>query len=148
VIEFSVGDAHALAFPDRAFDAAVCLRVLMHAPRWRTCIAELCRVADRLVVVDYPSAHSTALVQAAARKVTHAFGARTEPYRVFPDGAIDRAFAASGFRVRRRHRQFVLPIALHKLLGSRALTERLEGTLAAVGLLRLAGSPVTVLAER
>jgi hypothetical protein len=46
------------------------------------------------------------------------------------------------------HRQFVLPSALHKRLGSRALTERIEGGLASVGLLRLLGSPVTVLAER
>ena len=48
----------------------------------------------------------------------------------------------------RTHRQFVLPIAFHKRLGSRALTERVEGGLETIGLLRLAGSPVTVLAER
>ena len=48
----------------------------------------------------------------------------------------------------RTHRQFVLPIALHKRLGSRRLTERVEGGLAALGLLTAAGSPVTVLAER
>ena len=27
----------------------------MHAPQWRVCLGELCRVAERLVVVDYPS---------------------------------------------------------------------------------------------
>ena len=27
----------------------------MHAPKWRVCVAQLCRVADRLVILDYPS---------------------------------------------------------------------------------------------
>ena len=31
----SVGDAHAVPLADRSFDAAVCLRVLMHAIDWR-----------------------------------------------------------------------------------------------------------------
>ena len=44
------------------FDVAVSLRVLMHTPQWQRCLAELCRVADRLVIIDYPSATSVALL--------------------------------------------------------------------------------------
>ena len=44
-VRLLTGDAHALAFPDRSFDIAICLRVLMHTPRWRVCVDELCRVA-------------------------------------------------------------------------------------------------------
>ena len=40
-VRFQVGDAHTLEFKDRAFDVAVCLRVLMHTPQWRRCLAEL-----------------------------------------------------------------------------------------------------------
>jgi hypothetical protein len=50
--------------------------------------------------------------------------------------------------VRGRHRQFVLPIALHKVVDSRRLTTGVEGLLARVGLLRMFGSPVTVVATR
>jgi hypothetical protein len=46
------------------------------------------------------------------------------------------------------HRQFVLPIALHKAIGSRGFTDTVEGLLRRSGLLRLFGSPVTVVAER
>jgi hypothetical protein len=67
---------------------------------------------------------------------------------VFTEGQIRRELAVHGFRISRTHRQFVLPIALHKRLGSRRTTERVEGVLAAIGLLSAAGSPVTVLAER
>jgi 2-polyprenyl-3-methyl-5-hydroxy-6-metoxy-1,4-benzoquinol methylase len=147
-VAFQLGDAHALDFPSRSFDVAVSLRVLMHTPRWRQCIGELCRVAGHAVVFDYPSATSTALVQSLGRRTAHAFGGRTEPYRVFLDGQIRREIASHGYRITDIHRQFVLPIALHKAIGSRTFTERSERWLASVGLLRLFGSPVTVYAER
>ena len=78
-IRFQRGDAHALDFADRSFDAVVSFRVLMHTPQWKRCVAELCRVAERLVIVDYPSAMSVALLESLTRKVTHALGAKTEP---------------------------------------------------------------------
>ncbi len=147
-IRFEVGDAHHLGHRDRSFDVAVSLRVLMHAPDWRTCIGELCRVSRARVIVDFPSRGSVALVQATARRVALASGARVEAYRVLGERQVARELARHGFRVTRTHRQFVLPIVLHKRLGSRALTERVEGILRTLGLLALAGSPVTVLAER
>lgn len=147
-ITFERGDAHDLPFPDRSFDVAVCLRVLMHAPDWRRCLAELCRVADRRVVFDYPAALSAAAIQSAGRQAAAAVGARTEAYRVMRDGAVAGALTASGFRVTDRHRQFVLPIALHKAINSRGFTRGVEGVCARLGLLRLFGSPVTVVAER
>ena len=147
-IAFQVGDAHALDFPAAAFDTAVSLRVLMHTPRWRQCIAELCRVARQGIVLDYPSASSSAFLQSLGRKVLHALGGRTEPYRVFLDGQIRRELETHGFHIVSVHRQFVLPIAVHKAVGSPAFTRRSEQALARLGLLRLLGSPVTVYAER
>jgi len=147
-IAFEVGDAHALRFPDRAFDVVVSLRVLMHSPDWRACLRELCRVADQLVVVDYPSRRSFAVFQAAIRRVLHTVGVRNEPYRVFGHGEIERAFADCGFRIRSVHRQFVLPIALHKAIGSRRVTLAVEHALDRAGLLRIFGSPVSLVAER
>lgn len=147
-ITFASGDAHGLTYPDRSFDAVVCLRVLMHTPDWRRSLAELCRVAEHRVVFDYPALSSAAALQAAARHVAHAFGARVEAYRVFSDRAVRAALGSSGFRLVDSHRQFVLPIAFHKRLNSAAATGRIEGALSRAGMTRLLGSPVTVVAER
>ena len=147
-VEFQMGDAHAIEYGDQSFDIAVSLRVLMHTPKWRQCIAELCRVARHAVVIDYPSAASTALGQSLARKLLHPVGLSSEPYRVFFDGQIRRELEAHGFRITAMHRQFVLPIAVHKMIGSRRFTETSEQWLARIGMLRLFGSPVTVYAER
>ena len=147
-IRFTRGDAHALQFADREFDVAICLRVLMHAPEWQQCLAELCRVAERLVIFDYPAALSAALVESVSRRVIHALGARTEAYRVFPNRTIRQALDRSNFRVRSVHRQFVMPIQFHKAIGSRRFTIWSEDVLDRLGLLKRFGSPVTVVAER
>src|SRR4030095_1891233 len=55
-VNFLEGDAHALDFADRSFDIVVSLRLLMHTPKWRRCISEMCRVADRLGIYDSSSA--------------------------------------------------------------------------------------------
>lgn len=145
---FEVGDAHHLPYADRAFACAVSLRVLMHTPGWRVCLAELCRVAEERVVFDYPAAFSAAALQAGGRRLKAAFGSRVEAYRVLRSSEVKREVEAAGFRIEAEHRQFVLPIALHKALGSRAATLAVERGLSAIGLLRLMGSPVTVLAVR
>ncbi len=147
-IKFQRGDAHALDFADRSFDAVVSFRVLMHTPQWQRCVSELCRVAERLVIVDYPSATSVALFESLARRAMHAAGIKTEPYRVFTHRAIAEAFDRNGFRIRSVHRQFVLPIAFHKAIRSRRFTLWSENVLDHAGLLKPFGSPVTLVAER
>jgi SAM-dependent methyltransferase len=147
-VRFEAGDAHALPFGDRAFAAAVSLRVLMHTPGWAQALAELCRVSGSRVVFDYPSARSAAALQAAGRRLAAALGAATEPYRVFRPGRIRAALAANGFRVTGVHRQFVLPIAVHKAVGSRPFTDATERAFSALGLNAAFGSPITVVAER
>ena len=147
-VTFAAGDAHGLAFADRSFDAAICLRVLMHTPDWRQSLRELCRVSRDRVVFDYPALSSAAALQAAARHAAHALGRSVEAYRVFGARAVRSELAANGFRLADTHRQFVLPIAFHKRLNSAAATGRIEGALARAGLTRLLGSPVTVVAER
>lgn len=147
-VTFDHADAHELTYSDRSFDAVVCLRVLMHTPGWRESLAELCRVARERVVIDYPALASAAAIQSVTRYAAHAAGARVEAYRVFSDRSIRASFERSGFRVRESRRQFVLPIAFHKRLGSVSATERIEAVLERVGLQSLIGSPVTLVAER
>ena len=147
-VAFQPGDAHALEFSDRSFDVVVSLRVLMHTPAWPQVIAEMCRVADQIVIFDYPARRSFAAVQAAIRAIIARLGARTEAYRVFSHAEIARELTKNGYRVRSVHRQFVLPIAAHKAIGSQRFTMWIERRLDDAGLLRFLGSPVTLVAER
>jgi hypothetical protein len=147
-VAFAVADGHRLPLADTSVDGAVCFRVLMHAIDWRTCLAELCRVTRWRVVIDFPARRSVAALESAGRRAAHAMGRRTEAYRVLSAHEVATAFAAHGFRVVSTHRQFVLPIALHKAVGRLGVTDRVERTLARLGLLARFGSPVTMVAER
>jgi SAM-dependent methyltransferase len=147
-ITFAEGDAHALTFPDRAFDDVVCLRMLMHVPDWRRALSELCRVSRHRLVFDYPALGSAAAVQVIWRRAALSLGRKVEAYRVFRSSDVVRELDRHGFRIVSTHKQFVLPIALHKAIGSAALTRGIEGVLARAGVLRFAGSPITVAAER
>lgn len=147
-IAFLPGDAHDLPFRDRSFDSAVSLRVIMHTPDWARCVAELCRVSRGRVVLDFPALGSAAAVESVFRRMSHALGGKTEPYRVLSERSVTHRLASQGFRVVSLHRQFVLPIALHKAIGSLAVSQASERMFASIGLLRLLGSPVTMVAER
>lgn len=147
-IPFDVADAHALPVADRSVDAAVCFRLLMHVLDWRRCVAELCRVSRQRVVIDFPAAASAAALESLVRRVRHATGQRVEAYRVMRERDVREALTANGFRVVLVRRQFVLPIALHKAIGRLPVSLAVERGLAAIGLLRALGSPVTMVAER
>lgn len=146
--EWGMADAHYLPLGDRSVDAAVCLRVLMHAIDWHACVGELCRVARWRVVVDFPSATSAAAIESALRRRRQRSGVPVEAYRVLAERDVAAAFARHGFHVVNVRRQFVLPIALHKSMGMFAVTRRIERVAQSLGLLRLFGSPITMVVER
>ena len=142
-VNFLHGDAHALDFRARSFDVVVCLGVLLHTRDWRQCLAESCRVADRLVIFDYPSATSAAFIHSSLRRLF-----RGGSYRVLTRGAVERALDRSHFRIRSVHRQYVLPMWFHRAIGSRRFTSKVEDLFDRLGLLKVLGSPVTICAER
>jgi 2-polyprenyl-3-methyl-5-hydroxy-6-metoxy-1,4-benzoquinol methylase len=147
-VTFQRGDAHKIEAADRSFEVVVCFRLLMHLPQWQTCIHELCRVSEQLVILDYPSARSMAVFQSIYRRLISLIGVKTEAYRALSDRAVSEALQEGGFRVRSVHRMFVLPIGLHKMVGSRRLTISVEHALSRFGLRKVFGSPVTLVAER
>lgn len=147
-VEFQTGDAHALDFSSRSFDAAVSLRMLMHTVNWRQCVRELCRVSRQRVLFDYPEFWSAAILQTMARRIAKFLGRRVETYRALSTREVDDALAQNGFKIVKLHRQFVLPMGFHRMIGSRKFTLNIEKFLARLGFLNLIGSPVTVLAER
>ena len=145
---FSAGDLLRLPFDARSFDVALAFRLLPHVERWRELVAELCRVAGRAVVVDYPSRHSVNAMATALFAAKKRVEGDTRPFAVFADGEVDAAFAANGFVVLQRRRQFTVPMALHRAFGAAALSRGVERVARAAGLTARFGSPVVAGAFR
>lgn len=137
-----------LPFPDQSFDAVVSVRLIMHSAAWPQVIAEMCRVARRAVIVDYPRAGGL------NRLAPWLFGAKkkleknTRTWRNFTHAEVAEAFARHGLRAAARSGQFVFPMVLHRTVQARAISAFLEGVTAAVGLNRRLGTPVLARFDR
>jgi SAM-dependent methyltransferase len=147
--EFRVADLHHLPFEDGAFDAVVCYRLLAHSVNWTRLIAELCRVAGRRVLLDYPSRRSVNVVSRRLFDLKRSVeGVMTRRFSLYGRQEIADAFAAAGFQVASEHAQFLFPMALYRLAGSATFARAAEWPARPLGLTRVLGSPVIVRADR
>ena len=146
--KFEVADLRTLPYSDRSFDAVVCLRLLPHSVDWRNLIAELCRVASRSVIVDYPSLRSANIVAERLFEVKRGIELNTRRFRTFSSSQIHDAFAARGFLVQEEKPQFLLPMVLHRLANQALLSKAAEAPGRWLGLTRRFGSPIIVRADR
>jgi len=146
--EFRCGDLLALPFADRSFDVALAFRLLPHVDDWARLVAELCRVARRAVIVDYPERRSFNAVQGLFFGMKKAIEKNTRPFRCFARSQLVREFAQSGFGRPASRPEFFLPMAAYRALGSRPLARGLEAACRAVGLTGRLGSPVVLRVER
>lgn len=139
---FVVGNVIALPFPDRSFDAVVCIRLVMHCDAWPTLIAELCRVARKAVIIDYPTSQSVNSIAPALFGAKKKFEKNTRQWRLFRHDELLPEFAKHGFKQQDRTGQFFFPMVVHRALKAQPLSAALEGTSRALGLNRRWGSPV------
>lgn len=148
LLGFVVGDLLHLPFPDRAFDTVISVRMLTHCRRWEDFVGELCRVARRAVIVDYPTSQSLNRVAPALFGAKKKLEGNTRLWRLFRHREVQEAFAAAGFTVSGRRPQFFFPMVLHRLLRLLPASIALERVAAALGLTRRWGSPVILEARR
>jgi SAM-dependent methyltransferase len=145
---FEWGDLLALPYRDRAFDLVVSYRLLPHVTRWEALVADLCRVADRAVLVDFPTMASLNVLTPRLFGMKKRLEGNTRPYTLFHEADIEAAFAAAGFRPTGRAPQFTLPMVLHRTLRTPALSAAAEALCRGAGLTARYGSPVIVRMER
>lgn len=147
-LRYATGDLLALPCPDRAFDAVLCFRLLTHCDEWPRLAAELCRVARRAVIVDYPTGQSLNCITPALFGAKKRIEGNTRTYTLFPHRTLAGAFAAHGFRRTALDKQFFLPMVLHRLLKSPPLSRLAEFPFRVLGLTALLGSPAIARFER
>lgn len=145
---FEVVDLRALPYRAQSFDAVVCLRLLPHSVSWEALIGELCRVARRSVLLDYPSKRSANILSERLFALKQGIEHNTRPFMLFTPRQISTAFTDRGYTVAAERPQFLLPMALHRLINRAGLSRAAEAPGRLLGLTRWFGSPVLVRADR
>lgn len=139
---FLVGSVVALPFADHSFDAVICFRLLTHCELWQTLVKELCRVARKMVVVDYPTSQSANAIAPALFGAKKKFEKNTREWKLFRHREVQEAFAACHWRRVALKKQFAMPMVIHRMLKSKGVSAAMEAICRGVGLTALAGSPV------
>ncbi|MCB2225993.1 MAG: methyltransferase domain-containing protein [Desulfarculaceae bacterium] len=148
--EFVACDLMDLPFEPRSFDLVLSYRMLTHVADPAGFAAQLCRVADRAVIVDYPAKRSFNILGESLFKAKESLddNVHTRHYVSFWDREVSELFAARGFGKPVRRRQHFWPMALHRKLKSSGFTSAAEGVALGMGLTALLGSPVILRMER
>jgi SAM-dependent methyltransferase len=137
-----------LPFENASVDTALCFRLITHCEAWPELIAELCRVARRSIIIDYPTSRSLNAISGGLFSFKKKLEGNTRTWRLFRWRELEAEFAKHGFRCKRERKQFFLPMVLHRVLRTPALSAFLEGICRWTGLTYLWGSPVIVELER
>jgi hypothetical protein len=145
---FEVCDLARLPFSDRSFDVVLAVRLLTHLECWREALGEMCRVADRAVIVDYPDTRSFNRLYGLLFSWKRAVEGNTRTFRCFRPGEVIAECARHGFGRPAVRRQFFVPMVVHRALGTAAVSRTVERASGLLGLTRAFGSPVVLRVER
>ncbi len=139
---FQYGHLLDLPFRDKSFDVVVSFRLLPHLDQWPDLIAEMCRVADKAVIIDYPDIRSFNFFSDFLFKAKKAVEGNTRPFRCFSRSEVLAPFIKNRFNQPLFYPEFFCPMAIHRALNSRAFSRAVESVSRLLGLTHLWGSPV------
>jgi 2-polyprenyl-3-methyl-5-hydroxy-6-metoxy-1,4-benzoquinol methylase len=141
-ISFQSGNLLELPYEDRSFDLTTSFRLISHCVAWRQLIAELCRVSEHAVIIDYPVWFSVNILTPLLFSLKRSIEGNTRTYRMFSTWELSQEFKKHGFRLEKSEKLFVWPMALHRALKSTTISSKLEAPARAMFLTKLFGSPV------
>ena len=142
--EFTSGDLLDLPFPDTSFDVVVSFRILPHLNNWQRLISECCRVASKVVVVDYPDLRSVNAFSSWLFGAKQQLERNTRPFRCFRRAEVIGELRRNGFGECQLKPQFFFPMVLHRMIRSGVAANAIENLARAVGLTGRLGSPMIV----
>jgi 2-polyprenyl-3-methyl-5-hydroxy-6-metoxy-1,4-benzoquinol methylase len=141
-IDFKVGNLIDIPCERASFDTVVSIRLLPHCDNWQKLIEEMCRVAGKTVIVDYPTGRSLNCLSGALFGAKKKMEGNTRPFTLFSRSEIEKAFGKHGFVLSERRPQFFLPMVVHRMLKCPCVSGLMEGVSRCLGLTWLLGSPV------
>lgn len=146
--EYLTCDSLHLPFDDNAFDVVISFRLLPHAERWQELLAEMCRVADKCVICDYPDRRSINILYEQLFAMKKKMEGNTRPYTLFTRGQISEVLASNGFGNTQFRPEFFLPMVIHRKLNHKKISAVMEGCLRATSLTHFFGSPIIFRSDR
>jgi SAM-dependent methyltransferase len=145
---FQACDLLRLPFADRSFDVVIAFRLIAHLERWRELVRELCRVAERAVILDYSDTRSFNVLYGPLFFLKKAIEGNTRTFLVFKPGEVAAEMARHGFGHPVTRRELFVPMVVHRAVGRGGFSRGVERVSRLFGLTRTLGSPIVLRVER
>lgn len=137
-------DCLTLPFADNQFDVVMAFRLLPHAAQWQRLIKEMCRVAGKAVIFDYPDKRSANILYDLLFDLKKNMEGNTRTYTLFSRKEIRDTLAVNNFAVRQFRPEFFVPMVVHRKLKNPGISRAMETFFRLTGLTGLFGSPIIV----
>lgn len=141
-------DSLNLPFADREFDVVMAFRLLPHTTRWQRLVEEMCRVAGRAVILDYPDKRSANILYDLLFDIKKRMEGNTRVYTLFTRKQLRGQLQANGFEAPWFRPEFFMPMVIHRKLNNPLLSRTVEAVCRAAGLTRMFGSPIILRSDR
>lgn len=139
---FEVVDFLNLPYPDKSFGVVISYRLLAHVTQWERYLGELCRVAEKAVIVDFPELNSVNAFAPRLFQLKQSLEGNTREYASFRRADLLKTFRQFDFIYSEHYAEFFLPMVAHRALKAPAISAALEKTGRVLGLTQRWGSPV------
>jgi ubiquinone/menaquinone biosynthesis C-methylase UbiE len=146
--EYHTCDSLALPFEDRSFDVVMAFRLLPHVSRYHQLIAELCRVADRCVIMDYPDQRSTNIFYQQFFRMKKKMEGNTRPFTLYTRAQLTAEITGHNFQRPRFIPQFLLPMVVHRKVNNSRFSKVIEKGFFICGATHFFGSPIIFRSDR
>lgn len=147
-IDIQQGEVMDLRFKDKSFDYSVSFMTIMHVPDWKKMLQEMCRVTAKGLLIQFQSrcsyAFFTPLIQPFRRKKNKVY----QMWKFHQLKEVVQALSDNGFESAFIGKQFLFPVAFHRLLKNLDISIKLESWGRSSGMTRVFGNPVVIYASR
>lgn len=135
-------DSLNLPFQDKQFDVVMAFRLLPHTNQWQRLVREMCRVAGKAVILDYPDKRSANILYDLLFDLKKNMEGNTRTYTLFSRKELSEALAVNHFKPPLFRPEFFVPMVIHRKLKNPAISKALETISQYTGLTKLFGSPI------
>jgi len=141
-LSYKTCDSLHLPYENGQFDIVMAFRLLPHTRQWQKLIGEMCRVANKAVVLDYPDKRSTNVFYNVLFNLKKKAEGNTRTYFMFSRQMLSDEFAQNNFQRPSFHPEFFLPMVIHRKLKQPSFSQFFEAMFKIFFLTRTFGSPI------
>ncbi|MDP3695857.1 MAG: class I SAM-dependent methyltransferase [Desulfocapsaceae bacterium] len=131
-----------LPFEDKQFDVVMAFRLLPHTKQWQRLIQEMCRVARKAIILDYPDKRSANILYDLLFDLKKNMEGNTRTYTLFSRKELRDELNVNHFDTPVFKPEFFIPMVVHRKLKNPVISKALESISQYTGLTKMFGSPI------